>query len=165
MNGPFSSRRCRTGLLVAICLAPVLAGCRSSSRQVLYDPRWYCLTMQSVVGETADQDGAGRTGAIAVTTNRDDNCEAETPAYEAPWAYFQAEARLAKRRADGSGTFICAVALDQVTYTSPRSEAQAGVRGDCESGTYFTHGVHVVEGSDVGLPRTGHTYSPDGYNA
>lgn len=154
-------RICITVLPVLV----VLAGCQASSRSVLYDQPGSCLTKQAIVGETADQDSAGRTPAVAFTTNRDGLCEDDRPAYDSSWAYFEAEARLIKRRVDGSGTFVCVVGNDLVSYSSPRSEAAASASGDCGYGYYFTHGVHVVDKNSPGFPVSGQTYTPDGYNS
>lgn len=153
-------------VVLSAVLAPALAGCQSSLRYELYHPLGSCLTMQSVVGETADQDSAGRTPSVAFTTNRDGLCEEMRSANESPWVYFSAEARLVKRRVDNSGVFVCVVGSDVVPYDSYASEATAAASGDCGYGSYYTHGVHQVHQQGCcDFPVSGDTYSPNGYNS
>ena len=169
-QGRCSVRAWRAVLMaVPVLVAVALTGCKASSESVLENNIGGdfsgCLTKQSWVGETADQDSSGQTGALSITTNRLTNCEGTRPANESNWAYFDAEARLIKVKVDGSGTFVCEVSLDSVAYYQTRYQAEASARRDCGHGNYWTHGVHVVDAAPPFTLTKGYTTTPYGYNA
>jgi hypothetical protein len=161
-----AERRWRKVLLfgVAVGLASFgLTGCKTSGRFILAqsDFHGYCVTMESTVGETADQDANGNTGAVSVTTNRDADCDQEEAVNTSDWAYIYAHTNLVKRRSDGT-TFTCKSDDDWVPYDSIRSQAEAGAKGWCGEGNYFAQGLHEAENTTL---YSDHTTSPNGYNS
>lgn len=151
--------------MLAAAAVTSLAACQIGGTHSMYDTARECVIVQSAIGETNDQDAAGRVLSYSATASRDGYCDRGVPLRDSRWSYIAATTISMKIRPAG-GEFRCTSASD-ILSRSPgtQSDAAAVSARWCGEGRYYALGEHEAVTPGGAEHYVDSSRSPSGYNS